>query len=221
MIRASTASARPPTVVVRESPPFSSFAPLTLEEIYRLVFAAPCKTCQLDPVKRSVDVLAPGIVDICSASLQTGYFPASQKQARVSTRLKKPSMDPDDLNSFRPISNLSFLSKVAERIAVRQFVRHADENDLLPVRQSAYRRFHSTESALLAVYNDVQAIDAGHAVALTLLDLSSAFDTVDHAILLSVASRPWESARYNFRTSCNQYTSPASLQCCMLTGQLD
>ena len=56
-------------------------------------------------------------------------------------------MDPDDLNSFRPISNLSFLSKVVERIAVRQFVRHADENDLLPVRQSVYRRFHSTESA--------------------------------------------------------------------------
>ena len=127
MIRASIVSARPPTVVVRESPPFSSFAPVTLEEIHRLVLAAPCKTCELDPVptwlvKRSVDLLAPGIVDICSASLQTGYFPASQIQARVSARLKKPSMDPDDLNSFRPISNLSFLSKIVERVAVRQFL---------------------------------------------------------------------------------------------------
>ena len=189
MIRASTVSPRPPTVVVREFPPFSSFAPVTLEEIHRLVLVAPCKTCELDQVptwlvKRSVDLLAPVIVDICSASLQKGYFPASQKQARVSARLKKPSMDPDDLSSFRPISNLSFLSKIVERVAVRQ--RHANENDLLPERQSAYRRFHSTESALPAVYNDiVLAINAGHAVTLTLLCLSSAFDTVDHAILLS------------------------------------
>ena len=100
--------------------------------------------------------------------------------------MNKPSLDPDDLNLFRSIFNLTFLSKIVERVAVRQFVRHADDNDLLPPRHSAYRRYHSTESALLAVYNDiVQAIDAGHVVALTLLDLSSAFDTVNHSILLS------------------------------------
>ena len=132
-------------------------------------------------VKRSVDLLAPDIVDICNASLQSGYFPASQKQVRVSARLKKPSLDPDDLNSFRPISNLMFLSKIVERVDVRQFVRRADDNDLLPPRQSAYRQCHFTESALLAVYKDiVQAIDADHIVAMTLLDLSSAFDSVDH-----------------------------------------
>jgi len=102
----------------------------------------------------------------------------------VSARLKKPSLDPDDLNSFRPIPNLTFLSKTVEGTAVRQFVRHAD-NNLPPPRQSAYRRFHSTQSALLAIYNDImQTIDAGHVVALTLLDLSFAFDSVDHSILL-------------------------------------
>jgi len=78
-IRVSTASARPPTVAVRESPVLSSFAAITREEIHRLVLAVPCKTCELDPmptwlVKRSVDLLAPVIADIGNASLQSGYF---------------------------------------------------------------------------------------------------------------------------------------------------
>ena len=159
--------------------------------IRRLVLTAPSKTYTLNPVptwlvKRFVDLLARDIADSFNASLQTGYFSASQKQARVSARLKKPSMDPDDLNSFRPISNLTFLSKIVERVAVRQLVRRADENDLLQPRQSSYRRFCSTESALLVVYNDiVQTINASHVVALMLLDLSSAFNAVDHSILLS------------------------------------
>jgi len=175
-------------VAVRESTALSSFAAVTREEIHQLVLGAPCKTCELDPVptawlvKRPVDLLAPVVADICNASLQSGYFPASQKQVRVSARLKKPSLDPDDLNSFRPIPNLTFLSKIVERTAARQFVRHADDNHLLPPRQSVYRLFQSTESALLAVYYDtVQVIDAGHVVELTLLDLSSAFDSVDHS----------------------------------------
>jgi len=70
---------------------------------------------------------------------------------------------------------------------VKQFIHHADKNGLLPVRQSAYRRFHSTESAVLVVHNDiVRAIDDGHVAALALLDLSSAFDSVDHSTLLSI-----------------------------------
>jgi len=78
-------------------------------------------------------------------------------------RLKKPLLNPDDLNSFRPISNLPFLSKVIERIVVKQFIHHTDQNGLLPVRQSAYRRFHSTEPAV--VHNDiVRTIDEGHAL---------------------------------------------------------
>jgi len=62
-------------------------------------------------VKRAIDLLAAVIAAVCNASLQSGYFPQSQKQARVTARLKKPSVDPDDLNSFRPISSLTFLSK--------------------------------------------------------------------------------------------------------------
>jgi len=123
-------------------------------------------------VKRAADVLAPVISNVCNASLQTGHFPDSQKQARVTASLKKPSLNPDDLNSFRPISNLTFLSKISERIATKQLTLHADQNELLPARQSAYHRFHCTESAVLVVHNDIiRAIDEGHVVALALLDL--------------------------------------------------
>ena len=105
----------------------------------------------------------------------------------MTARLKKPSLNPDDLNSFRAISNLSFLSKMIERVVVKQFIHHADQNGLLPVRQSACRRFHSTESAVLIVHNDiVRAIDEGHVAALALLDHSSAFDSADHSTLLSI-----------------------------------
>jgi hypothetical protein len=90
-------------------------------------------------------------------------------------------MDAHNLSSYRPISNLSFLSKVIERIAADQFMRHAETNHLFPENQSSYRRYHSTETALLRVHSDlVRAVDRKHVVALVLLDLSSAFDTVDH-----------------------------------------
>jgi len=74
-----------------------------------------------------------------------------------------------------------------ERVVTKQFTSHAALNGLFPERQSAYRRFHSTESAVLALHNDVvSAIDQGEVTGLVLLDLSSAFDTVDRASLLSI-----------------------------------
>ena len=165
---------------------------MTAEDACRLISWAPCKHCDLDPaptwlIKRAAGVLAPVVAAICNASLQSGVFPDSQKRALVRARLKKPSLNPGDLNSYRPISNLTFLSKILERVVARLFMDHADQNGLLPARQSAYRKFHSTESAVLVVHNDIVcAIDQGHVVALVLLDLSSAFDTVDHPTMLSL-----------------------------------
>ena len=96
-------------------------------------------------------------------------------------------MNPDDLNSFRPISNLTFLSKIVERVVTKQFTSHAALNGLFPERQYAYRQFHFTESAVLALHNDIVcAIDRGEITGLVLLDLSSVFDTVDHTSLLSI-----------------------------------
>jgi len=74
-----------------------------------------------------------------------------------------------------------------ERAVAGRFVRHCEEHHFLPAKQSAYRRFHSTETAVLVVYNDIVcAVDSGQLVPLVLLDLSSAFDTVDHDCLLMI-----------------------------------
>jgi len=94
-------------------------------------------------------------------------------------------MDSLDAKSYRPISNLSVLSKLLERLVSKQLVKYLTDNRLLPDRQSAYRRFHSTETAVLRVLSDIlMALDSGDLAMLTLLDLSAAFDSVDHDTLL-------------------------------------
>ena len=94
-------------------------------------------------------------------------------------------MDPTDVRSYRPISNLSVLSKLLERLVARQLVGYLDRADLMPTLQSAYRAHHSTETAVLKVMGDLlRMVDKGDVAVLALLDLSAAFDTVDHEILL-------------------------------------
>ena len=101
--------------------------------------------------------------------------------------LKKTSLDTEQLKNYRPVSNIPFLSKVLEKIAVKRLLNHLQSNDLHEVNQSAYKRQHSTEIALLKVQNDIAcALDKNKAVVFVMLDLSAAFDTVDHNQLLYV-----------------------------------
>ena len=94
-----------------------------------------------------------------------------------------------DMKSYRPVSNITFISKLVERIEASRFNSHAGLFKLLTARQSAYRRFHSTETAVTIVRNNiVRATDSGQVSALVLIDLSAAFDTVDHGTLLEVLS---------------------------------
>jgi hypothetical protein len=105
-------------------------------------------------------------------------------------RLKKPTLDADNANSYRPISNLSFVSKFIEWVVAVRFTVHAERHKLFPSNQSAYHRHHNTETAVVNVTNDIiRAIDRGEVTALILFDLSAAFDTVDHSMLLDVLHR--------------------------------
>ena len=89
------------------------------------------------------------------------------------------------MKNFRPVANLGFLSKIIEKIVASRLTEHLDKNNLHNLTQSAYRRYHSTETALLRVHNDiVYALDQKRMTVLILLDLSAAFDTIDHEILL-------------------------------------
>ena len=100
-----------------------------------------------------------------------------------------PLLEEDGLEpifkNYRPVSNLQFVSKLAESAVAKQLHHHMVANDLFPVLQSSYRKFHSTEIALLKVKNEILLnMNKQHVTLLVLLDLSGAFDTIDHFILL-------------------------------------
>ena len=132
------------------------------------------------------DILLPHITDIFNQAISNGFFPSDFKDSVVIPLLKKPSLDCNILKNYRPVSNLSFVSKLLERIIFEQVISHLSEHSLIEKFQSAYKACHSTETALLRVVNDLLcSVDNGNISVLTMLDLSAAFDTLDHTILLS------------------------------------
>ena len=104
-------------------------------------------TFKTDLLKEMIDML-PYLTAMINASLREGHLPASQKLAIITPLVKKSSLDANELKNYRPVSNLSFLSKVVEKIVAEQFTAYLQANDPLPRLQSAYRRHHSTKTAL-------------------------------------------------------------------------
>ena len=112
--------------------------------------------------------------------------------ALVKPLLKQSHLDPQNLASYRPVANLTFLSKVAERVVSIRLQKYLNENGLQDSFQSAYREMHSVETALLRVQNDILTeMDKGNVVGLILLDLSGAFDTVDHSFSWGQTPTHW------------------------------
>ena len=169
----------------------SIFKPTTDSEVITIIRNSSKASCSLDPIPANLlcdllPLLAPAVTHLANAALSSGTFPAQLKSAIVMPLLKKLGSDVEVLKNYRPVSNLLFISKVIEKIVASQILDYMKENNLQDPMQSACRSGHSTETALLRVHNDiVSAIDKGHGVFLILLDLSAAFDTVDHKILLS------------------------------------
>ncbi|XP_031573732.1 uncharacterized protein LOC116307604 [Actinia tenebrosa] len=172
-----------------ESVSLGSFEKLSIDKVRSLVMASAKKYCALDPmpmpmVLDCLDILLPVITHVINSSLATEYFPKDWKEALVKPLLKKGGLDVV-FSNLRPISNLQFVSKLTERAVYEQTYNYLVEHDLLPELQSAYRKRYSTETALLKVQNDILlSMDRQHVTLLVLLDLSAAFDTVDHSILL-------------------------------------
>lgn len=168
---------------------FTSFCSVTKDDVLSAMKSSHVTSCLLDPLpvsifKECMHELLPVITTIVNRSLLTGQFPSSLKHALITPLLKKSTLDANTLANYRPISNLSYLGKLIERIAISQLQGYLRENNLMASMQSAYRPHHSTESALLRVNNDIlRALDKGKEALLVLLDFSSAFDTIDHQLL--------------------------------------
>ena len=116
--------------------------------------------------------------------LYRAHFRLSWKLATVVPLHKSGSTD--DANNFRPISLLPALSKICEKIVCIQLSSYLSLCHVLSSSQYAYRKCHSTEDALVdAVEWITRRVDGGHVVAVTSIDLSRAFDSVDHGVLLT------------------------------------
>ena len=194
-----------------------SFRPMSEDEIRKIIIKSKPTTCPLDPIPTTLfleclDQLLPTVTSLVNESLSTGVFPTPCKAAIVRPLLKKQNLDQNILKNFRPVSNLSFLSKVIEKAVLQQLLEYLNAHSLLCSNQSAYRSSHSTETALLKVTSDILlALDSGHVSLLTLLDLSAAFDTVDHEILFKTLNTyfgisgtvlSWVQSYLSNRTQC-------------------
>ena len=168
----------------------SDFTPVSKDTIKDTMSAMANKQCLLDPaptwfIKQSTNILVPLVHKVVNKSLSIAEMP-SLKTALVTPVIKDTSDDATSLNNYRPVSNLPFLSKVIEKIVYKQLNEHITKNNLLDPLQSAYRPAHSTETALLKVQNDIlQYLDNNCYVALVMLDVSAAFDVVNHQQLLN------------------------------------
>ena len=133
-----------------------------------------------------LDSILPSLTDLFNYSLASGIFPQCFKSALVTPILKKRCLDHNDLNNYRPVSNLCFIAKILEKLVLSQVSSYLNSHNLYNTCQSAYRSGHSTETALLKVVNDLfLSLNKGKISVLALLDFSSPFDTIDHTILVN------------------------------------
>ena len=171
--------------------PLCRFPPVSETVVRKLITESAKASCDLDPLPtpllyEHLDSLLPTITRVLNDSLSSGSVPPDFKTALIKPLLKKSSLNPNILKNYRPISNLPFLSKILEKIVLQNLFDHLTSNNLLNPHQSAYRPRHSTETAILRILNDIlNSLDHNEVSVLLLLDLSAAFDTIDHEILLA------------------------------------
>ena len=189
-VREDTSGSAPP-----EFPPtecrLSELRCVSSEELRHFILSSPPKSCELDPlppflVQEFLEDLLPFLTLLCNRSLEDGILPVSQKRSILLPSLKREGLDPTDMVNYRPISNVTFISKIIEKIVACQIALHVESNNLLPVNQSGFRKNHSTESLLLRLLSDLYgAMVRAQVKFLALFDVSAAFHTVDHGILIN------------------------------------
>ena len=176
--------------LARDKVKFSSFNKVTCDDIYKAIASmsnatSPCDSMPTEIMKKIQKSWVPTFTGILNNCLQKGHFPNVFKLGIISPFLKKATLDRNLLSSYRPVTQLSFSSKIFERVISIQLLHLLNKLDILDPYQSAYRKGYSTELALLNTSNDIlNKLSSKCPVILVALDLSAAFDTVSHDILL-------------------------------------
>ena len=135
-------------------------------------------------IRECADLISPYICHIFNSSLVNNKVPDDWKISRVTPLFKRGKRS--NMNNYRPISIISVVAKVFERLVYDQLSNYLTEYGILTQSQSGFRKFHSTVTALLEATDSwALNIDSGLVNAVLFLDLKKAFDTVDHQILLS------------------------------------
>ena len=171
----------------------TEFNEIPEEDIKNTISRMATKSCKLDPLPISIFKKAVEngkflhiITRIVNLSLNRGQFANTWKTAIIRPLLKKLGLEIIQ-SSYRPISNLSFVSKLMEKCFLDQFLKHCKHQKLLPDYQLAYRKNYSTETAIIKLSDDLLwAMEQQLVSFFIAIDLSAAFDTVDHNVLLSV-----------------------------------
>ena len=174
-----------------EGETLSEFKLTNADEIKSIIMehGVKCSTADILPpnlINENIDLFLPLWVDLVNASLKQSSMDGI-KLANIIPKLKGYNLDSEALKNFRPLSNLTFLSKLIERVVLKRLNTHMAKNDLNIGDQSGYKKVHSTETLMIKLTNDLLiASDKNTASVLLLLDLSAAFDTVDVNRLLDI-----------------------------------
>ena len=170
---------------------FSKFSIVTSNDLLKIIKSFNIKTSRDDPIpalllKSSIDAILPSLVHLVNLSLQSGSIDGL-KESVVTPILKKAGLDCDTLLNYRPVCSGKFIDKLIQKCVFIQLDHHMMSNSLHIPYQSGYKIFHSCETVLLKIVNDILLLlDSNSCCVLLLLDLSAAFDTVDHEELLSI-----------------------------------
>ena len=129
------------------------------------------------------EVLVPYITKLINLGYEQSQFPEAMKKTRIKALHKKESVD--DIANYRPISILPVISKLFERSSTDQMVEFLEENKLINNNQHAYRKGHSTTTCLMEVTNHLyDLLDQKKYAGIASLDLSKAYDSISHSLLL-------------------------------------
>ena len=163
---------------------------LNTDEVRKLVLKSASKCCELDPMptqllKQNIEIVLPTITRIINISLLEGIFTTNLKEALLRPLFKKMVLE-IILSNYYPVTNLSYISKLIEMTACDHIVHLAGSSGNTELMKSAYRARHSCKTTLLKVKTDILHMMENHEVTcLVMLDLSVAFDTVSHSLLLN------------------------------------